>query len=77
MSIDKKKLAAMNAAVFMYIKTQEEAAFYAAQTAGGPAGPEAAQLAAPAQVVQANAWGMAGRSAHMQARTLMQMRAFK
>ncbi|SMC78978.1 hypothetical protein SAMN02746065_11065 [Desulfocicer vacuolatum DSM 3385] len=72
--MENKKLAAATAAVFTYIKTQEEAAFYAA----GPA-PEEEAVAAPAAgpQVQFNAWGAAGRNDQMQGRFLMQARAFK
>ncbi len=67
-----KKLAAATAAVFTYIKTQEEAAFYGS----GPA-PEEAIEAAPTAQVQFNAWGAAGRNDQMQGRFLMQTRVFK
>ena len=74
--MENKKLAAATAAVFTYIKTQEEAAFYAASA--DPA-PEAVVEAAPIGVPHApfNAWGAAGRNDQMQGRFLMQTRVFK
>ncbi len=75
--MDKKKLAAATAAVFTYIKTQEEAAFFA--SAGGPA-PETAAVvpdggSGPRMIF--NTWGTAGRSDQMQGRFLMQTRVFR
>ncbi len=76
MSIERKKMVAVTSAVAMYIKSQEEAAAYAAMAAQeADAPPETGRAAQMTGL--ANAWGMAGRTAHMQARTLMQMRAFK
>jgi len=73
MSIDKKKLAAITAAVFTYIKTQEEA--------------QSAQINMPTDLIDSSGvtsdysnfslWGYAGRSAQMQMRSMMQIRAFK
>lgn len=73
--MENKKLAAATAAVFTYIKTQEEAAFYAATA--GPAMEEAEIKVAPIAQVQFNAWGSAGRNDQMQGRFLMQTRVFK
>jgi hypothetical protein len=72
--MENKKLAAATAAVFTYIKTQEEAAFYAA---GAGLAVEEAVAAIPGPQVQFNAWGTAGRSDQMQGRFLMQTRVFK
>ena len=79
MKMDKKKLAAAMAGVFAYIKTQEEAAAFAAAS-GVPEAlvQQPAVLPAAAQVRQPdNLWGVVGRQAHMQANAMMQMRAFK
>ena len=70
--MDKKKMAAAMAAVYMHIRTGEEAAAAAAQQeaaepAQGPAAP----------VARANVWGLSGRQAMMNANTMIQMRAFK
>ena len=74
--MDKKKLSAAIAAVFTYIKTSEEAAAYYA-----PEALESAPVipAAPQQQViqQPNTWGISGRSALMQAGSMMQLRMFK
>ncbi|MFK5952117.1 MAG: hypothetical protein QM498_03600 [Desulfobacterium sp.] len=74
--MENKKLAAATAAVFTYIKTQEEAAFYAATA--GPALEEVVE-AAPVGGPQApfNAWGAVGRNDQMQGRFLMQTRVFR
>ena len=73
--MDNKKLAAATAAVFTYIKTQEEAAYFAAAV---PA-PEEAVGASPALGPQTpfNVWGTAGRNDQMQGRFLMQTRVFR
>lgn len=73
MSVDKKKLAAVTAAVFTYIKTQEEV--------------QSTQMDRPADLINSSGvasdysnfslWGYAGRSAQMQMRSMMQIRAFK
>lgn len=73
--MDKKKLAAAMAAVTMYIKTQEEAAaFMAAEQAADNSAPEPA---AQGPAIMANAWGITGRQALMNANTMIQMRMFK
>ena len=74
--MDKKKLAAATAAVFTYIKTQEEAAFYASGGAPMEAVSDVPQTPSPAPVMF-NAWGTAGRSDQMQGRFLMQTRVFR
>ncbi|MCP4116539.1 MAG: hypothetical protein GY737_14225 [Desulfobacteraceae bacterium] len=68
--MDRKKMAAATAAVVTYIKTQEEAGCLAS-------GQDPSQGAAPLPAPGFNHWGMAGRSDHMQGRTMMQMRVFK
>jgi len=69
--MDKKKMAAAMAAVYMHIRTGEEAAAAAAQV---PAEPIAEP---PAQVFQMNTWGLSGRQAMMNANSMMQLRMFK
>ncbi len=71
--MDKKKMAAAMAAVYMHIRTAEEAAA-AAQM---PAEPVVEPQGAPARVYQMNTWGLSGRQAMMNANTMMQMRMFK
>lgn len=75
--MDKKKLAAAMAAVFAYIKTEEEAAAQFAQAA-----PQASEAPVIQQVInqivgQSNVWGISGRQTQMQANSMMQMRMFK
>ncbi|MCG8634380.1 MAG: hypothetical protein MI863_11160 [Desulfobacterales bacterium] len=72
--MDKKKMAAAMAAVYMYLRTGEEAA--AAAAAQAPAEP-VPEPEAPGQVIQMNTWGLSGRQAIMNASTMMQMRMFK
>ena len=74
--MENKKIAAVTAAVFQYIKTEEEAAYQAAM--------QEEQTALPAQTEPVNggtpfdfsSWRMAGRQAQMQQRAMMQMKAF-
>jgi hypothetical protein len=76
MKMDKKKLAAATAAVFTYIRTQEEAAFYSVpkDLGEGSIDTEGKLL----QVMpQQNIWGITGRQVHMQANSMMQLRMFK
>lgn len=75
-TMNQKKLAAAIAAVFAHIKTQEEAAVYAMAP---PVQPEPAMPAAEPQMnfPKPNAWGVAGRQAQMQLRSMMQLRMFK
>ena len=77
MDMDNKKLAAATAAVFTYIKTQEEAAFFA--SAGAPEQGAAAVVcdAGSGPRGNFNVWGTAGRSDQMQGRFLMQTRVFR
>jgi len=73
--MDKKKLSAAMAAVFAYIKTQEEAAAFS-----GPQFPEPIQeiaTSAAQTLQQQNLWGVSGRQTHMQANSMIQMRLFK
>ncbi len=75
MTMDGKKLAAVSAAVFTYIKTQEEAAcFYAGADAVPEAVPDSNQQQDSGY--RPNIWGMSGRDAHMNLRSLMQLRTF-
>jgi len=71
--MDKKKMAAAMAAVYMHIRTGEEAAAAAAQVPAEPI----ADAPAPAQVFQMNTWGLSGRQAMMNANAMMQQRMFK
>ncbi len=71
--MENKKMAADIAAVYMYLRTGEEAAAAAAQ-APAEALPEPE---GPTQVIQMNTWGLTGRQAIMNASTMMQMRMFK
>ena len=74
--MDGKKLSAAMAAVFTYVKSEEEAAAYHSQAAAYVDVP--VQTGGVQQVhVQENIWGISGRQAQMQANTMMQMRAFK
>ena len=68
MAPDRKKAAAI-AAVMNYIKSEEEM-ICAQAAAGRGAGPQAAGP------VSVNLWGVSGRQAMMQMRSLMQMRSF-
>ncbi|MBF0209542.1 MAG: hypothetical protein HQK68_01525 [Desulfamplus sp.] len=70
--MDKKKLAAITAAVFTYIKTKEA-------TEVEPS--SLPQVCDPDfgknQQNYPNIWGLAGRTSQMNMRSMMQMRAFK
>ncbi|MCG8618929.1 MAG: hypothetical protein MI802_22130 [Desulfobacterales bacterium] len=68
--MDKKKMAAAMAAVYMHIRTGEEAAAAAQANAEPPAPP-----APPGPM--GNVWGLSGRQAIMNASNMMQMRMFK
>lgn len=70
--MDKKKMAAAMAAVYMAIKTGEEAAA-AVQAPLEPV----VEPVAPGKMMQMNTWGLAGRQAIMNAGNMMQMRMFK
>ena len=67
MKQDKKKTIAAVAAVYEYLKTEQEAA---AIQAAGPAPDQAQPAAAPVRL-----WGVSGRQAQMQFRNLMQLKA--
>jgi len=69
---DDKKMAAAIAAVMNYIQ-EEEALGMQAAMAGVPQ-PPAVAAASAADLIKP--WGMSGRQAQMQMRTLMQMRTF-
>ncbi|MEJ2285545.1 MAG: hypothetical protein P8X85_18370 [Desulfobacterales bacterium] len=69
---DDKKMAAAIAAVMNYIQ-EEEALGMQAAMAGVPQTPVVAAAGA-ADLIKP--WGMSGRQAQMQMRTLMQMRTF-
>ncbi len=64
--MNKKKIAAATAAVFAYIKTQEEAAYYAASEADSYA-------STYAQSNRFSAWANAGRLSQMAQNTAMLM----
>lgn len=75
MKKDKKKLAAAIAGVYAYLSTYEQAA-----AAAQAAEPVQEQVQPQTQILpgpQPNIWGISGRSAQMQANTMMQLRAFK
>ncbi len=69
--MDNKKMAAAMAAVFTYIKTQEEAMAAALPPDPLPEPPK------PQPIPHFNVWGLSGRQAIMNAGNMMQMRAFK
>ncbi len=73
MAIDNKKLAAISAAVFTYIKTEEEAAYLAA-LADRDRKPADSQTDTGLNL---NIWGTAGRQHQMQLHSMIQMRVFK
>ncbi len=75
MTMDNKKLAAATAAVFTYIKTQEEAAYFAS---ANYAQEEVVQEASGQMNTDScpNVWGSTGRSSQMQLRSMIQMRVF-
>ena len=72
--MDKKKIAAATSAVFTYIKTQEEAAYYASQNGG------VSEIETPVAAIEADkigqfsAWANAGRLNQMQQNSMMIMR---
>ncbi len=72
--MENKKMAAAIGAVYMHLRTGEEAA--AAAAAQAPAEP-VPEPEGPTQVIQMNTWGLTGRQAIMNASTMMQMRMFK
>jgi hypothetical protein len=77
MKMDKKKLAAISAAVFTYMKTAEEAAATAVPKGQAVVdAPVSASLGHPVSL-PGNIWGISGRQAHMQANSMMQLRMFK
>ena len=69
---NKKKAVAAAAAVIEYIAAEEEA--MRIQSLAGAGGMAAPGMTAAGPV---KLWGMSGRQAQMQMRSLMQMRAFK
>ena len=72
--MENKKMAAAIAAVYMYLRTGEEAAAAAAVQASAEPVPEPE---GSTQVIQMNTWGLTGRQTMMNANTMMQMRMFK
>ncbi len=77
MTIDAKKMAAISSAVLTYIKTYEEAAYFA--SGAGMEQHETILSTPPAAGTgnYPNMWGSFGRSNQMQMRSMMQMRALK
>ncbi len=73
--MENKKIAAVTAAVFQYIKTEEEAAYQAAMQEDTAALPEQ-QEPVNKTPFDFSSWRMAGRQAQMQQRAMMQMKAF-
>ncbi|MBF0200554.1 MAG: hypothetical protein HQK66_04445 [Desulfamplus sp.] len=74
MTVSAKKMAAISSAVFTYIKTCEEAAFF-----GQGRALEDKTISRPLTGTgnYPNMWGSMGRSDLMQMRSMMQMRAFR
>ena len=74
MTMNRKKTAAAIAAVFTYIKTDEEKVFLSASSGEQ-------NLAMPSRdssfKSSSNIWGALGRTEQMQINTMMQMRVFK
>ena len=64
--MDKKKVTAAMSAVMTYRKTQEEAAYAQSLRADRPKRPN----------VPNGLWGMSGRQAQMQMRSMLQMKSF-
>ncbi len=75
--LDKRKTAAVSAAVFTYIKTHEEQAYYAScGTDPGKADAPASDRVIPAERQERfSAWANAGRLSQMQANAMMLMKA--
>lgn len=76
MNDQRKKIAAVTAAVFSYIQAEEEAACLAACACGSGVTGVSPEQKLPG-AVSPNVWGMAGRSDLMQGRTMMQLRVFR
>ena len=72
--MDNKKIAAATAAVFTYIKTQEETAYYAANAEIEEKGDITAMAMEPDRQSQFSAWANAGRLNQMQHNTAILMR---
>lgn len=76
-TLNEKKLAAAMAAVMTYIRTEEEAlAQQAMSYYPQPQYHTTEVVVEKITAVQMNSWGMTGRQAQMQMRTMMQMKAF-
>ncbi len=75
-NMDKKAkiAAAISAAVINYIRTEEESVMM--NQGGLPVGPAASEGVHAVTLPVFNIWGLSGRQAIMQARNLMQMKAF-
>ena len=69
---DRKKIAAAVSAVMNYIATEEEAACMQAMAASAVEPVLEEYADAPVKL-----WGMSGRQAQMQMRTMMQMKTFR
>ncbi len=72
--MDNKKIAAATSAVFTYIKTQEEAAYYASQAENAVGAEMSAEKIENDRTVRFSAWANAGRLSQMQQNTMMIMR---
>ena len=72
--MDKKKIAAASAAVFTYIKTQEEAAYFAANSGMENQNETAAEKTLTEKTLRFSAWANAGRLSQMQQNTMMLMK---
>ncbi len=72
--MDNKKIAAATSAVFTYIKTQEEAAYYASQAENAVGTEVSAEKIENDRTARFSAWANAGRLSQMQQNTMMIMR---
>lgn len=72
--MDTKKIAAATSAVFTYIKTQEEAAYYASQTENEIAEEMPVGKIEKERTGRFSAWANAGRLNQMQQNTMMLMK---
>ena len=72
--MDNKKIAAATSAVFTYIKTQEEVAYYASQAENAVGAGMPAEKIENDRTARFSAWANAGRLNQMQQNTMMIMR---
>ncbi|MCK5311837.1 MAG: hypothetical protein KAJ62_07000 [Desulfobacteraceae bacterium] len=72
--MDNKKIAAATAAVFTYIKTQEEAAYYASQAETGNEVETPVEMIETDRTSKFSSWANAGRLNQMQQNSMMLMK---